>query len=57
MGRGVRHTKGVTLLTEDVFRSANERIAEKASELRWRFRSLASPSKATRRGDARSPRS
>jgi hypothetical protein len=28
---------GVTLLTEDVFRSANERIAQKARELRWRF--------------------
>lgn len=29
--------KGVTLLTEDVFRSANERIAQKARELGWRF--------------------
>jgi hypothetical protein len=37
MGRGDPTRKGVTLRTEDVFRSANERIAEKARELGWRF--------------------
>jgi hypothetical protein len=37
VGRGCPQAKESPLQNEDVFRSANERIAEKAIELRWRF--------------------